>query len=123
MKRFSILSIFIYFIGLCLSSHFTGSTCSENPENQIGFSTSAFSLSTTEKQDITGWIDFFDKGGNEENVHDNNNFVKKIIGFNPCLISLILTASVKYENYFSQIKGIVSTTPLIVLYHAWKFHL
>lgn len=123
MKRFSILSIFIYFTGLCLTSHVAGPACSENPENQVGYSISSFHLSETETQGITGWIDFFDKGGNEENVQENNNFVKKIIGFNPCLISLILRASVKYENYFSQIKGIVSTAPLIVLYHAWKFHL
>lgn len=123
MKRFSVVCIIIYFTGLYLTSNLTRTKWSETSENQTRFCISAFHMSETEAQGITGWIENFDKGGNEENVHDNSNFVKKVIGFNPCLISLIRIAAVKYEKFSSQVNRIVTSAPLIILYHAWKFHL
>lgn len=123
MKRFLTVYFVVYFTGLWLAGHSTGLAWSGNAYNKAGCIIPAYNLSDTDPHGISGWLDIFDKGENEENVEEDTNFGKRLSGTPSFLVSLGATGKrLPTQTLYFFIHAVWSDS-LIVLYHAWKFHL
>lgn len=123
MNKFSTFFIFGYFFCIWLTGNVSGCAWSATVEYAAGDSVFVPHLSDTEMRGLSGWVDIFDKGENEENLHENDSSDKKSNGVNPFTVIFYKAGKLFLGQSSLFVKYVTNSTSLIVLFHVWKFHL